>query len=229
MKNYYYFLGVNEDASMEDIKKAYRKLSMKYHPDKNDNDEFFELRFREVQEAYEVLIDSDRRKSYDNQFNSVQRNIKSTLPPKIQKFHSDKIRARVGDEIRLYWQTYDADLVKIVPFGLEKTNGERRFKITQFDSQGKFQLLLHATNTAINKTVVQAITITQLEVGEEYNEPQIKERLNNRREEEHPKQTSGSPLFRTDKRFLAYRIKVVAIVLLIAFILLLLKKVFALF
>ncbi|WP_313030403.1 DnaJ domain-containing protein [Soonwooa sp.] len=228
MKNYYYFLGVSEDASAEDIKKAYRKLSMKYHPDKNDNDEFFELRFREVQEAYEVLIDVDRRKSYDNQFNSVQRNIKSTLPPKIQKFHSDKIRARVGDEIRLYWQTYDADLVKIIPFGLEKVNGERRFKITQFDSQGKFQLLLHATNTAIHKTVVQAITITQLLVGEVDEEPQVKERLNNRREEHHPRQAS-SPLFIKDKRFLAYRIKVVTIVLLIAFILLVLKKVFALF
>ncbi len=228
MKNYYYFLGVSEDASAEDIKKAYRKLSMKYHPDKNDNDEFFELRFREVQEAYEVLIDVDRRKSYDNQFNSVQRNIKSTLSPKIQKFHSDKIRARVGDEIRLYWQTYDADLVKIIPFGLEKVNGERRFKITQFDSQGKFQLLLHATNTAIHKTVVQAITITQLLVGEVDEEPQVKERLNNRREEHHPRQAS-SPLFIKDKRFLAYRIKVVTIVLLIAFILLVLKKVFALF
>lgn len=228
MKDYYYFLGVSQDASAEDIKKAYRKLSMKYHPDKNDNDDFFKLRFREVQEAYEVLIDAVRRKSYDNQFNSVQRNIKSTLPPKIQKFHSDKIRARVGDEIRLYWQTYDADLVKIIPFGLEKVNGERRFKITQFDSQGKFQLLLHATNTAIHKTVVQALTITQLEVGETEEEPQVKERLNNRREEHRPRQAS-SPLFRIDKRFLDYRIRVITIVLLLAFILLLLNKVFALF
>ncbi|MFN3019906.1 DnaJ domain-containing protein [Chryseobacterium sp. TY3] len=228
MKDYYYFLGVSQDASAEDIKKAYRKLSMKYHPDKNDNDDFFKLRFREVQEAYEVLIDAVRRKSYDNQFNSVQRNIKSTLPPKIQKFHSDKIRARVGDEIRLYWQTYDADLVKIIPFGLEKVNGERRFKITQFDSQGKFQLLLHATNTAIHKTVVQALTITQLEVGETEEEPQVKERLNNRREDHRPRQAS-SPLFRIDKRFLDYRIRVITIVLLLAFILLLLNKIFALF
>ncbi|WP_300669505.1 DnaJ domain-containing protein [Soonwooa sp.] len=228
MKNYYYFLGVDEDASVEDIKKAYRKLSMKYHPDKNDNDAFFELRFREVQEAYEVLIDAERRRSYDSQLSSVQKNIKSTLPPKIQKFHSDKIRARVGDEIRLYWQTYDADLVKILPFGLEKPNGERRFKITQFDSQGKFQLLLHATNTSINKTVVQAITITKLEAGEVEEEPQIKERLNNRREDENPK-PSISPLYRTNYKFLAYRMKIIAIVLLIAFILLLLKKVFALF
>jgi hypothetical protein len=69
-----------------------------------------------------------------------ERNVKSILPPKIKSFSASKIRAKVGEEITVYWNTYDADLVKIVPFGLEKPNGERTIRIKEFDSQGKFQI-----------------------------------------------------------------------------------------
>lgn len=162
MKDYYYFLGLNIDASIEDIKKTYRKLSLKYHPDKNTDDQFFADRFREVQEAYETLMDTERRRIYDQQLTSLQRSIKSRNPPRIQNFNASKSRAFLGEEITLNWQTYDADLVKIIPFGLEKSTGERRFKIKQFDKNGQFQILLHATNTVLQKTVVQGITITQV-------------------------------------------------------------------
>lgn len=162
MKDYYYFLGLNTDASIEDIKKTYRKLSLKYHPDKNTDDQFFADRFREVQEAYETLMDTERRRIYDQQLTSLQRSIKSRNPPRIQNFNASKSRAFLGEEITLNWQTYDADLVKIIPFGLEKSTGERRFKIKQFDKNGQFQILLHATNTVLQKTVVQGITITQV-------------------------------------------------------------------
>lgn len=66
MKNYYQTLGVNRDASRDEIKSAYRKLAQKFHPDKNDGDEFFEERFKEIQEAYETLIDPLKKGSYDN-------------------------------------------------------------------------------------------------------------------------------------------------------------------
>ncbi|WP_374440216.1 J domain-containing protein [Epilithonimonas sp.] len=166
MKDYYYFLGIPQDASAEDIKKAYRKLSLKYHPDKNDNDAFFSERFREIQEAYETLTDAARRKLYDQNLSSQHRNVKSILPPKIKSFSASKIRARAGEEITIYWNTYDANLVKIVPFGLEKPNGQRTIRIKEFDSQGKFQILLHATNTVLHKTIVQGITITELTESE---------------------------------------------------------------
>jgi curved DNA-binding protein len=64
-KDYYKILGVEKTASQEDIKKAYRKLAVKYHPDKNKGDKKAEDKFKEVAEAYEVLSDADKRKKYD--------------------------------------------------------------------------------------------------------------------------------------------------------------------
>src|SRR6516164_223026 len=64
-RDYYTTLGVNRDASEEDIKKAYRKLAMKHHPDRNPNDKDSEERFKEAKEAYEVLTDAQKRAAYD--------------------------------------------------------------------------------------------------------------------------------------------------------------------
>ncbi|HEX6309707.1 MAG TPA: molecular chaperone DnaJ [Longimicrobiales bacterium] len=64
-KDYYQLLGVPEGASADDIKKAYRKLAKKYHPDANPNDPQAAERFKEVGEAYSVLSDESRRKQYD--------------------------------------------------------------------------------------------------------------------------------------------------------------------
>src|ERR1044072_9863684 len=57
--------GRNRDASEEDIKKAYRKLAMQYHPDRNPDNPKAEERFKEAKEAYEVLCDPERRAAYD--------------------------------------------------------------------------------------------------------------------------------------------------------------------
>lgn len=64
-KNYYDILGVNKNASQNEIKKAYRKLAAKYHPDKNPDDPSAEEKFKEVGEAYEVLKDPEKRKLYN--------------------------------------------------------------------------------------------------------------------------------------------------------------------
>ena len=64
-KDYYQILGVNKSASQEDIKKAFRKLARKYHPDVNQGNKDAEARFKEVNEAYEVLSDPDKRQKYD--------------------------------------------------------------------------------------------------------------------------------------------------------------------
>ena len=62
-KNYYDILGVNKNASQDDIKKAYRNLSKKYHPDRNGGDD---SKFKEINEAYDTLGDESKRKQYDN-------------------------------------------------------------------------------------------------------------------------------------------------------------------
>jgi len=64
-KDYYKILEVPKTASQEEIKKAYRKLAMKYHPDRNKGDKTAETRFKEINEAYAVLSNSEKRKQYD--------------------------------------------------------------------------------------------------------------------------------------------------------------------
>ena len=77
-RDYYKTLGIDKNATQEEIKKAYRKLAVKYHPDKNKGDQTAENKFKEVAEAYEVLKDPEKRKKYDtlgsnwNQYGNAQ-------------------------------------------------------------------------------------------------------------------------------------------------------------
>ena len=64
-KDYYKILGVQKTASQDDIKKAYRKLAMKYHPDHNPGDKVSEEKFKDINEAYQVLGDKEQRSRYD--------------------------------------------------------------------------------------------------------------------------------------------------------------------
>src|SRR5688500_11427331 len=65
-KDFYAVLGVSASASQDEIKKQYRKLASKHHPDKNQNDAKAAERFKEISEAYQVLGDADKRKQYDD-------------------------------------------------------------------------------------------------------------------------------------------------------------------
>src|SRR5215213_3186965 len=64
-RDYYEILSVTKTASADEIKKAYRKVAMQYHPDRNPGDKGAEDKFKEAAEAYEVLSDADKRAQYD--------------------------------------------------------------------------------------------------------------------------------------------------------------------
>lgn len=101
MKDYYQILGIPSNASHEEIKSAYRKLALKYHPDVNKSPDAFRL-FIEVNEAYEVLRDEAKRKQYDQGVNSQE--WKKQADEKSQQYSSmryDDFADRIIEELRL--------------------------------------------------------------------------------------------------------------------------------
>src|SRR5438876_11800667 len=71
-RDYYEVLGVSRTASAEELKRAYRKLALQFHPDRNPSDPQAEARFKEINEAYEVLSDQSKRQRYDTFGHSAQ-------------------------------------------------------------------------------------------------------------------------------------------------------------
>src|SRR5574343_415238 len=65
MKDFYKILGVERNSSEDEIKKAYRKLAVKYHPDKNQGNKEAEEKFKEIAEAYDTLGDAEKKRNYD--------------------------------------------------------------------------------------------------------------------------------------------------------------------
>jgi molecular chaperone DnaJ len=77
MKDYYEFLGVNKSSSPDEIKKAYRKLALQYHPDRNPNNKEAEEKFKQISEAYEILSNPEKKAKYDNGgFNNLNGNFR---------------------------------------------------------------------------------------------------------------------------------------------------------
>ncbi len=92
LKNYYQILDLDRYATKEEIKKAYHLYAIKFHPDKQDGDKFFEERFKEVKGAYDILIDAHKREKYDSQFfgnserlNSSESGTQNDFSPKQHK------------------------------------------------------------------------------------------------------------------------------------------------
>jgi curved DNA-binding protein CbpA len=67
-KNLYQVLGIDSTATTEEIKKAFRIYASKFHPDKHQADKFFEDKFREIKDAYDILIDPEKREGYDSEW-----------------------------------------------------------------------------------------------------------------------------------------------------------------
>lgn len=92
VKNYYEIIGVAKDATEEEIKSAYRKLAKKFHPDAHPGDPECERRFREINEAYGILGDSEKRKEYDKKTAGT----KSAAKPKQKRTYDNRENGSPG-------------------------------------------------------------------------------------------------------------------------------------
>lgn len=141
LKNYYQLLGLQSDASKEEIKKAYRTYATKYHPDKQHGDKFFEERFKEVKEAYDILSDDNKKAAYDlkidNKSNrSSNYNFKNHFYSKNQSgfkdlYHEleDKRRKTNKRRKQIYYTSKD-----LVLNGLYVNAGGKSYQLTDYDS-----------------------------------------------------------------------------------------------
>jgi DnaJ-class molecular chaperone len=167
MKDYYYILGVTSKASLEEIKKAYRKLSTKFHPDKNDGDAFFEERFKEIQEAYEVLSNAVQRPAYDRQYEQRFGNASSgsngtsynNFYPVIDTFTASSNKIYDGDEVEFRWNVFNADNVQIDKVGSLPPKGTKKIRISGLRSSKSIRVTLTATNTHIGKSESKTIEL----------------------------------------------------------------------
>ena len=171
MKDYYYLLGLKQTATLDEIKDSYRRLSKKFHPDVNDGDAFFAERFKDIQEAYEVLINLERRKIYDLKYSkkSESSGNNSNFTPEIEFFTSNKIGIHIGDEITFKWKTINADIVVLEPLGPVNPIGEITYKIRNAKIN-KIQFKLVAVNSNISRKTESEITVNNLTYDEIYKE-----------------------------------------------------------
>lgn len=142
--NYYEVLGVSENADVLEIRKKYRKLAMKYHPDRNSGDENATKKFREVTEAYEILWDEKKREEYDCRRKNIQsqrknknkkRNVKNKFLQNDFTFGRDFFKS--AREMRgMFENSFRMDKKQEEKAKLEKGNIKNQFE-RFFDMKGK--------------------------------------------------------------------------------------------
>ncbi len=154
MKTYYEILGVAPNASLDTIKSAYRKLVIRYHPDRNQDNKDAENRFVEINQAYQILCDINLRKQYDlsladskvsRSATNFYQNINSQKPV-IEIFYCNRTEIFSGETIDFYWRTQNADVVYLNPFGQVTTNGHKKVRFKNMKSP-TVQIDLIAYNT----------------------------------------------------------------------------------
>lgn len=117
MKNYYNILNISSDASAEEIRKAFRKLALKHHPDKTNNDPLAAAQFRLILEAYEVLSNPIERKKYHQKQFSVDFSERSLLQPVqfIDELKNWKNKLQQSDPFRINQQFICYKLLQLFP------------------------------------------------------------------------------------------------------------------
>lgn len=161
MNDYYATLGIEKDATNAEIKIAYRKLSIKFHPDKNDGDPFFEKMFFRIQEAYETLSDPVKKNAYDSQLSNLEysnAHQQNNFQPVIEFFESDTDSFYNGDNVTFKWKVYNADKIELKPFESVSAFGEKTYNINNV-RLSYHTIELNAINSHIGLFVQQRIIL----------------------------------------------------------------------
>jgi curved DNA-binding protein CbpA len=159
LKDYYFALGVNREASLVEIKDAYRKLSKKFHPDLNEGDDFFTARFRDIQEAYDILSNTVSRANYDKIADKkVEDDSHKYFQPVINHFESSKSSIGYNEEVTFSWECFNADYCELLPFGQVPNKGSKTVRLKDFEKPSMtFKLV--AVNQFLNLRVEKDLTI----------------------------------------------------------------------
>lgn len=126
MSYHHEILGVDKGASKAEIKIAYRKLSKKFHPDLNNQDEFYEQMFVRIKKAYDTLI-----QGADNDIQSYEEEIYKTKTTEITHFYTDKKAIKRNEIFTVYWKTSNTKRVNILPLGRFGSEGVESYKFTK--------------------------------------------------------------------------------------------------
>lgn len=143
-KNYYAVLGVAPNASEDDIKKKFRKLALLYHPDRNGESEFAAIRFREIQEAYEILCDQNKRTVYN-------RDWRNHYP----KVNTSAVEETTPESILLKCQKIQQDIKDMDSFRINQ-----QYIKTHLDKllgDENMALLLFHNNIAVNRNIIMRV------------------------------------------------------------------------
>lgn len=146
-KDYYRILQVTPDAGMADIKKSFRQLALKYHPDKNFGDKLSEAKFKEIQEAYQVLSDPGKRQEYNyqraRQYAYSQHQRPSTPPPATAVGLLNQVIA------------FRKKIAQLDPYRMNKA---ALFKqIQHFLSRQHLQVLRQYNDPAVNRRIIEEL------------------------------------------------------------------------
>jgi len=165
-KDYYDILGVKKNATQDEIKSAYRKLAIKYHPDRNNNDSGADEKFKEISEAYSVLSDANKKQQYDNPnafspfdmfgdlfssfFNNgvkEQKDIYHVVKLDLEDVANDNYKTTINIDRKVKCEKCDGKKHKIgaVAETCNVCNGQGRIKIVTKQGNGQFVRIIQCT------------------------------------------------------------------------------------
>lgn len=142
MKNYYQVLGLNEDATQDEIKSTYKKYVVKFHPDKHNGDSFFKERLQEIQEAYEHLIKGDNC-SYND-------------APQIVSFNLSSDEVIIKSKVTISWETRFASHIYI---SVKTTNGIETYD--NLSSKGEMIITPYSQDMNVGLTITAKNNISE--------------------------------------------------------------------